>query len=117
MAENVSEKYDNMIEYKKKHTAAATTQVIAAPPSDPDWRIVIDFLMFGGDTAATMQLLDDTNAEIDGYFWPYGANGGVVMEDVFLKGLTKGRGLRYTQVGGGNWTIICKYHYEEANLP
>lgn len=110
MLGDAKERFRNDSEFKKSHTAAVTNQVVEAiPPSGH--RFIIDAIYIVGDTAGNVQIQDDTNANYDGLKFYYGANDEFNLEDCNFK-LTKNRGIRYTQVGGGNFSVILKYRLE-----
>jgi hypothetical protein len=96
-------------EFSKKHTSAATNQIVEAYPNESDVRFVITDLIFGGSAAGTLQILDDTNTAIDGYFWTWAAGQTVFIEKVALKKLPKNRGIRYSTTDGGNHSVTIKY--------
>lgn len=107
------ERYRHCIEFKANYNGAQTNVVIVGLPTSGH-KYIVDALYVNGDTAGTFSLLDDENDAISGYKWYYGANGGIVLEDVYLA-LEKNRGIRFTQTGGGNFSVLVKYHEEDAS--
>lgn len=102
-------------EYSKKHTSAATQIVVEAYNSAyPQARWVIDYIEAGGSAAGDLQILDDNNTAVDGYFFSWGAGGQVRVEKQ-LKNLPVGRGFRYSTTNGGNHNVVFKYHLEQLN--
>jgi hypothetical protein len=101
-------------EYAAKHAAPQTNVVVVAPTGDAAKRWVVDFVWVNGDAAGTLQLKDSDNADIAGYFFTFGANGGVCIEKAFLEKLGLNKGLRYSTTGGGNHSVIIKYHEDFA---
>lgn len=110
----VRDAFATSTEWKKKHTAPVTGQVVASAPVDTDKRHVIDFLWINGDEAGTLQILDSDDNAIDGYFFTFGANGGVCIEGAFLEGIPLGKGFKYTVTGGGDYSVIIKHHEDVA---
>ena len=104
----------NSKEFSAKYTSTQTHTVVEPFPAfDPtNARIVIDFLYVGGDALGTLQLEDDTNTVIPGYFFVFGASIPTMIDKEFLKNCPLGRGLRLTTTGGGNHAVIIKYHFE-----
>lgn len=102
-------------EYSKKHTAAGTQIVVAAYPNNTNSRYVIDYIEAGGSAAGDLQILDDTNTAVDGYFFSWGIGGQVQVSGVALKKIPINRGIRYTTANGGNHNVIIKYHLEQLN--
>lgn len=103
-------------EWSKKHTAPATQQIVEAFPgaAKSKARYVIEYLEVSGSAAGDLQILDDNNTAIDGYYFAFGV--GVPIKITFpLKKIPLGRGFRYTTTGGGNHNVIIKYRLlEEA---
>lgn len=100
-------------EYSKKHTSAATLTVVEAfSATYPDSRWVLDSIEAGGSAAGDLQILDDTNTAVDGYFFSWGTGGQVVV-NIPLKKIPIGRGFRYSTTNGGNHNVIIKYHLEQ----
>lgn len=98
-------------EWAKKHTSAATAEVVEAYPNDSEARFIIDEIRVQGTVAGDLQILDDTAVAVDGYYWPFAANDEVVIKGP-LKKLPKNRGFNYTTTGGGSHSIQIKYHKE-----
>lgn len=121
MAEGTFDDFEVCTEYAKKFTAAKTNEVIVAPPldsagnADLTRHYVIDFLMVTGDAAGSLQIDDNDNTAVDGYFWPYAANTHVKIGGKFLRKLGAGKGIRFTQTGGGNYSVIVKYHLAKVD--
>lgn len=108
--------YVKLLEFAKKHTAPVSQQVVEAFPGATyaRARFVIDYIEVSGSAAGDLQLLDDNNAAIDGYYFAFGV--GVPVKITFpLKKITLGRGFRYTTTGGGNHNVLIKYHLEQEN--
>lgn len=99
-----------LLEYSKKHTSAATQIVVTEYPNNPTIHYVIDYLDAGGSAAGSIQLLDDTNTVIDGYYWNWAAGKRAIAKN--LINLPVNRGFRYTTTDGGNHNVIIKYHIE-----
>lgn len=100
-------------EYSKKHTAPATQIVVAEFPNNANLHYVIDYIYVSGSAAGDLQILDDTNTAIDGYYLNWAAGKFSVVHKE-LRRLPANRGFRYTTTGGGNHNVIIKYHLEDT---
>lgn len=103
-------------EYSKKFTSAQTNTVVEAYPNEAGMRFVIHEIIYSGDAAGTLQILDDTNTAVDGYFWAIGAGGTVTVKGP-LKKLPVNRGIRITTTLSGNHSVTIKYskNYDTVN--
>ena len=112
MSQSDSER--SLKEFAKKHTSGVTAQVVEAYPNfaDPTAKFIIDHLSISGDAAGTLQIVDDTGADVNGYFFTFGTGQNWNDSNIqrFLKKIPRNRGFGYTVVNGGNYAVLIKYH-------